>query len=288
MGVEFKNPQANFEKNRGIDPAKLIATLRDHGIIVLASGILCMEHHTPENIQVDIDFLVGLRADFVQFMLLTPMPVTALYEEQKKQGLIRHDLPYEEWHGQKMLMYRHPLFPGDSAERWLNAAFRQDYEVNGSSMVRVIETSLRGYRTLSAMKNRDACLEHRRERLLARILGWSPMTATIARFAVNEAEREHAKALKRAIEDELGAPSLKFRLFRVAAVSLAARWKLRVRLIGDVIQPATILTRYRAEDREEERREATILYWPRPDEWQKLQKDMEGAAAMGGSPSGIV
>ena len=45
-------------------------------IAVLASGILCMEHHTPENIQQDIDYLVGLQADFVQFMLLTPVPMS--------------------------------------------------------------------------------------------------------------------------------------------------------------------------------------------------------------------
>jgi radical SAM superfamily enzyme YgiQ (UPF0313 family) len=78
MGVECQNQAENFEKNRGLDPKALIRDLRDHGISVLASGILCMEHHTPDNIQIDIDHMVGLESDLVQFMLLIPLPVTEL------------------------------------------------------------------------------------------------------------------------------------------------------------------------------------------------------------------
>jgi hypothetical protein len=35
-----------------------------------------MEHHTPDNMQEDIDHLIDLESDFVQFMLLTPLPTT--------------------------------------------------------------------------------------------------------------------------------------------------------------------------------------------------------------------
>ena len=112
MGVECKSRQANFAKNSGVDPQRLVRALRDRGINVLASGILCMEHHTPENIQEDIDHLTDLEADFVQFMLLTPLPTTELYREKQAGGLLREELPYEEWHGQKLLNWRHPHFPG--------------------------------------------------------------------------------------------------------------------------------------------------------------------------------
>ncbi len=83
IGFESHSRQSAFAKNHGIDARKLVQDLRDRGIAVLASGILCMEHHTPDNMQEDIDFLVGLEADFVQFMLLTPIPVTALYLDQQ-------------------------------------------------------------------------------------------------------------------------------------------------------------------------------------------------------------
>ena len=110
IGVESSNEQGNYAKNRGIDPKAMIRELRDHGISVLASGILCQEHHTPDNIQVDIDFMVGLESDFVQFMLLTALPVTGLYEKFAARDMLRSELPWEEWHGQKYLAYRHPHF----------------------------------------------------------------------------------------------------------------------------------------------------------------------------------
>ena len=88
IGFESQSRQSQFAKNDGIDPKALVKKLRDHGISVLASGILCMEHHTPENIHEDVDFLVGLNADFVQFMLFTPLPVTALYKRLKEKGLL--------------------------------------------------------------------------------------------------------------------------------------------------------------------------------------------------------
>ncbi|MDY0003795.1 MAG: cobalamin-dependent protein, partial [Polyangia bacterium] len=105
IGVESSTRQGNYEKNEGVDARRLVADLRSRGIIVLASGILCSEHHTGANIQREIDFMVGLEADFVQFMLLTPLPVTTLYREHEAKGTLRTDLPLEEWHGQKHLSY---------------------------------------------------------------------------------------------------------------------------------------------------------------------------------------
>ncbi len=117
IGVESATREGNYAKNEGVDARALVRELRDRGITVLASGILCAEHHTPENMQEDVDFLVGLEADMVQFMLLTPLPVTALWRDMKKKGLVREDLPWEEWHGQKELAFRHPAFPGDAPAR---------------------------------------------------------------------------------------------------------------------------------------------------------------------------
>jgi len=246
MGVECRNPTANFAKNQGIDPKPLIRALRDRGIIVLASGILAMEHHTPDNIQDDIDYLVGLEADLVQFMLLTPLPTTQLYLDMKARGLLREDLPFEEWHGQKHLSYRNPHFPGDSAERWLRAAFRQDYETNGSSMYRVTETAVRGYRYFAGLPNRDGCLEHRFRQARATARRYSYMLPTVERYAVNAQERARAEALDREASAVMGRPSPLERLVRFGARLFADRWNRRVRQSGDGIQPRTRVTHYRA------------------------------------------
>ena len=244
IGFEASSSKGNFEKNKGIDAKALTKELRDRGIIVLASGILCQEHHTQENIQGDIDFLVGLEADLVQFMLLTPLPVTALYQDHKRRGLLREDLPYEEWHGQKYLTFRHPEFPGDSAEKWLMAAFREDYEVNSSSMYRAVETVFRGYRRLAALPRRDACLAFRMAQLRHWTLEYAGILPLIRVHAVNETERRRALALEREIAKVLRPPSIKDRLRQVAILALAMRWKLRCRLVGDIVQPSTIVTRF--------------------------------------------
>jgi hypothetical protein len=245
IGVESCSSRGNFEKNRGIDAAELITELRRKGIIVLASGILCQEHHTQDNIQQDIDYMVGLEADFVQFMLLTSLPVTGLYRSHKKRGLLREDLPFEEIHGQKHLSYHHPEFPGDSAERWIGMAFRKDYYVNSSSMYRVVNTSFMGYERLASME-RDSCLEARKDQLERRIRVWSCMLPSLVRHPVNSREKWRARSLDARIRRAIPPTGLE-KVQRAVTPSLATAWKLRTRLVGDVIQPRTILTRYAGE-----------------------------------------
>ena len=243
IGFESRSRQSAFAKNHGIDARKLVQDLRNRGIAVLASGILCMEHHTPDNIQGDIDFLVGLEADFVQFMLLTPIPVTALYRDHQRRGLLRMDLPFQEWHGQKRLSYHHPAFNDDDPEKWINRAFRQDYEENSSSMFRMAETAVRGYEHLAAMTDRDACLEARLAQCREKARSWSLILPAVARNAVNPLERRRSNELyERAIR--LFGQRLWERAAGFATIGLAALWKLRLKIFGDRLQPRTIVTRY--------------------------------------------
>jgi hypothetical protein len=176
-------------------------------------------------------------------MLLTPLPVTALYQDHKARGLLREDLPFEEWHGQKYLTYRHPEFPGNSAEKWLMAAFRKDYEVNSSSMYRVVETVFRGYRHLAGLSRRDACLRTRMEQYKHRTIEYAGILPLVAKYAVNETERKRATILDREIAALFGKPTFKEKLRRFAIQALAMRWKLKCDFFGDGIQPPTIVTR---------------------------------------------
>ena len=244
IGFESSSRQSAFAKNIGIDPRRLVRDLRDRGIAVLASGILCMEHHTPENMQDDIDFLVGLEPDFVQFMLLTPVPVTALYRDHKRRGLLRTDLPLQYWHGQTDLAYRHPAFTGDEPARWITEAFRQDYEVNSSSMLRMVETAVRGYEHLSAIPDRDPCLEARLRQFEGQARAWRLILPAIGRNAVNRLEVERVQELTERT-DRLFGLRLWERLAGRGTAALSSLWKLRIRWRGDGIQPKTIVTRYR-------------------------------------------
>lgn len=249
IGFESATRSGNYAKNEGVDARRLTRELRDRGITVLASGILCAEHHTPENIGAEIDFMVGLEADMVQFMLLTPLPVTALYRDMKEKGLLREDLPWEEWHGQKELSWSHPAFPGDAPARWLDRAFRADHEANCSTMYRVVETAFRGWGRLAALPRRDACLEQRMARLARRTLDWMPPLAVLSRNGVNALERERAARLEREITEALGVSPLRRQLLGASVRAIATAWRLRLRLVGDGIQPSTIVTRYPANGR---------------------------------------
>jgi hypothetical protein len=245
IGFESRSRQSAFSKNRGIDTRKLVQDLRDRGIAVLASGILCMEHHTPDNMQEDIDFLVGLEADFVQFMLLTPIPVTALYLDQQRRGLLRMDLPFQEWHGQKHLSYRHPAFTGNEPEKWINRAFRQDYEENSSSMFRMAETAVRGYEHLAAITDRDACLEARMQQCRDKARIWSLILPAVARNAVNPLEQRRSNELYERTAKLFDRRPWE-RAAGFATIGLAGLWKLRLKFFGDRLQPKTIVTSYPA------------------------------------------
>jgi hypothetical protein len=195
--------------------------------------------------QEDVDFLVDLEADFVQFMLLTPMPVTGLYQDLKRRDLLRMDLSYQEWHGQKRLAYRHPSFAEGAPEAWLEQSFRQDYEHNGSSMLRMVETLLRGYQRLAEMPVRDTCLEVRMTQIREMARHYSLILGAVARNAVNEGERRRAVELDRLARQLLGRRSWEH-LAAMASVWLAELWKVRLKLRGDCIQPKMIRTRYPA------------------------------------------
>jgi hypothetical protein len=243
IGFESRSRQSLFAKNNGINARALVQDLRNRGIAVLASGILCMEHHTPDNIQQDIDYLVGLEADFVQFMLLTPVPVTALYRDHQRRGLLRDDLSFQEWHGQTRLGFRHPAFTDDDAEKWMNRAFRQDYEENSSSMFRMAETTVRGYEHLAALPKRDACLEARLAQNRDKANVWCLILPAVTHNAVNSKERRRSTNLYQRAR-RLFDWKVWHRLAGRGTIVLAGLWKLRLRLVGDMVQPRTIVTHY--------------------------------------------
>jgi hypothetical protein len=202
-----------------------------------------MEHHTPENIQDDIDFLVGLESDMVQFMLMTPLPVTALYRRHKRLGKLDTSLPFEEWHGQKKLNYQHPSFDEKEPEQWLSRAFAQDYHDNSSSMYRIAETSVMGYEHLESIEDKDRCLEARMRQFADQAQEYCLMLPTINELAVNERERRRARELNsRAIR--LFGRTPKEHLMTLVVLGLANRWRRRLERVGDVMQPKTIRTKY--------------------------------------------
>ncbi len=145
MGLEGKNSQ--YGKLNGVDTFNMVRMLQSHGIRVLGSSIIGLEEHTPENIDDAIDYAVRHDTEFHQFMLYTPIPGTPLWESLRRKGVLTDPecSDVADTHGQYRFNYRHPGIPAGREEEYLLRAFHQDYQTNGPSVIRVIQTTLQGY-----------------------------------------------------------------------------------------------------------------------------------------------
>jgi len=143
MGLE--SPKAGYTKLQGTDVGQLTRELREHGIRVQGSTIIGLEHHTPDNIVEEIESAVSYQTDFHQFMLYTPVPGTPLYREMEDQGRLLTNIDLADIHGQDKFNFRHNAISREDSKRFLDWAFRLDFEQNGPSLYRMCRTILQGW-----------------------------------------------------------------------------------------------------------------------------------------------
>ena len=144
MGLE--SPHSAYAKLQGHDTLALTKELRQHGIKLLGSTIIGLEHHTPENIMGEIEHAVAHDTDFHQFMLYTPVPGTPLYQEMQQQQRLLPDIDLADIHGQHKFNFQHAAISRDDSNRFLEAAFARDFERNGPSLYRICRTTLQGWK----------------------------------------------------------------------------------------------------------------------------------------------
>jgi hypothetical protein len=77
-----------------------------------------------------------------------PLPGTPLHEEMAARGLLLDEAqcPIPDTHGQDRFNYRHPHIPAGLESEMLVRAFQRDFEVNGPSILRVLRTTLAGWK----------------------------------------------------------------------------------------------------------------------------------------------
>ena len=144
--VGLESPQSRYAKLKNADTRAIIADLRNHGIKMLGSTIVGLEHHTPDNIHSDIDYAVSHCTDFHQFMLYTPVPGTPLYHQMSEEGRMLDDVELADIHGQFKFNFRHAAISRDASKQFLDGAFRQDFEANGPSLFRICQTLFNGWK----------------------------------------------------------------------------------------------------------------------------------------------
>ncbi len=145
LGVEWiwlglESPRSTYAKLNGTDTRALARELQSHGIALLGSTIIGLEHHTPGNIGDEIEHAVAHDAVFHQFMLYTPVPGTPLHDEVCAQRRLREDVDLADIHGQHEFNFVHPAIAPADSKRFLDYAFRRDFERNGPSLYRLART----------------------------------------------------------------------------------------------------------------------------------------------------
>ena len=243
MGLE--SPRADYAKLSGADTLELTRQLRAHGIRVLGSTIVGMEHHTPLNIHEEIEQAVAHDTDFHQFMLYTPIPGTELYQQMEREGKLLEDVDLADIHGQWKFNWRHPYISRDESKVLLDGAFRRDFERNGPSLFRICRTTFEGwkrYRFHPDLRVRER-FEHEAEALrtyYSAVL-WA-MEKNLRQ--TSEAVAERVRDLRRDIRRECGSISAQAWSRLLGLAMLWSSWRERRRLErGVTYEPQTFIER---------------------------------------------
>jgi hypothetical protein len=204
MGIEGRESQ--YEKLKGIDTLELIEEFRSHGIRVLGSTIIGLENHTPENIDEAIEYAAAHDTDFHQFMLYTPIPGTPLHKELSAKGMMKDESEFHpsDIHGQLIFNYRHPAINDEQSAEFMLRAFDRDFERNGPSTIRIVRTTLAGWKRY---KNHPDARVRSRYAWEARDIGTmfaALIGAAKIYYRKNPAMRNKMKALLKEIYAEFG------------------------------------------------------------------------------------
>lgn len=241
MGLE--SPRSGYQKLKGTDTLALARELRRHGIKLLGSTIVGLEHHTPENIKEEIEYAVSHETDFHQFMLYTPVPGTPLYQQIEQEGRLL-DVDLADIHGQHKFNFEHAAISREDSKRFLDWAFWRDFDRNGPSLYRLCRTTLEGW---LQYKN------HPVERVRRRFQGEAEILQSAYNAALwamehrlretNEAVSLQVRALRQEIEREFGAAARLWARLAGPVLYLASKREDKRLAAGRTYEPPTIVER---------------------------------------------
>jgi hypothetical protein len=241
MGVESR--KETYEKNKGVDFKILVDELRKRGVSVMTSIILFTEDHDKKTIWDDVDFGIELNPDYLQYMQLGPIPGTKLYKDYEQEARLDDTVPLMDRHGQDRIWFHHPNFTGGESRDYLARAFKKDYEVNGASFMRVMKTTLHGYRY--AMNHEDPLIRDRAKsfRDFARMTRHFLLAAGL--LSENKATARLVREVKMECSELLGSGGLKEAALNTVIAGLAIKEQAWISLFNDVRQPPPLITTYR-------------------------------------------
>lgn len=244
--VGFEGMRAGYQKMEGGQSFReTVAALKKVGIHVVLCMIIGFDYQTRETVLEELGELIACRPAVAQFMIYGPAGGTPLLTRMQAEGRLNDRYHDRRLHEGYSLLFNHPHISADEMELLLREAYHQEYEANGPSIYRVMETNLEAYRNL---RTSESPRLRERARQLREFLqfAWGARDAGL-RFAPNETIRSWIQRLYQDIEQELGPPNLGARALSSLA-PLAAAWT-SVRYEHELfLQPPTIERHYQHEN----------------------------------------
>ena len=162
--VGLESPNSSYAKLKNSDTRALAAELRQHGIKLLGSTIVGLEHHTPENIHAEIEYAVSHGTDFHQFMLYTPVPGTPLFAQMQQEGRMLDDVDLADIHGQFKFNFQHAAISRDESKALPRLGLPPRLRAQRSQPVSHLRNHLPGMEALSQPSRpaRAAALRNRK------------------------------------------------------------------------------------------------------------------------------
>jgi hypothetical protein len=241
--IGLESPRAEYAKLAVQDTKRLAAELRSHGIVLLGSTILGLEHHTPENLPAEIEEAVEHDTDLHQFMLYTPVPGTPLYRQMQEGGrLLNVDLA--DIHGQDAFNFQHAAVSRQESRRFIAGAFRRDFERNGPSLFRICRTHLAGWKRHKDHPDlRVRRRIHRDTRMLRHVYPACLWAMERHLRGANEEVAGRVRALRKELEREFGLVAAVANRLLGPVLSWTTRREERRSSAGKTYEPRVIVSR---------------------------------------------
>jgi haloalkane dehalogenase len=201
IGVESVN--ASFSKRQGRDIGTIFAELRALGVTTTASSIFGLDHHTPEQLPREVDFLTELYPSTVQLSNLMPAVGTELRRRLEAEGRITA-VGYKDADLYSEVIH-HPAFKPGEIQTAIFDGYQRLYELMGPSVFRILDTWFAGYRNLR--RSRNPSLRKRAELYASRSRAILPIFLKTSEYLPNNEVRYRVKRTLDEITGELGPPT---------------------------------------------------------------------------------
>ncbi|NMB41505.1 MAG: B12-binding domain-containing radical SAM protein [Firmicutes bacterium] len=133
VGLESINPLTlqSYNKKQNVDDIrKCIRKFHEYGIRIHGMFVFGSDQDTVDTIQETVDFALEMRIDSVQFMILTPLPGTPLFEKLESEGrLLTKDWELYDGHH---VVFQPAQMSAEELQKETIKAFRRFYTIRNA------------------------------------------------------------------------------------------------------------------------------------------------------------